>query len=506
MSASGENNVILKVQRFAKVFCNDTRGIILPYMTFMLVVIVGVSVLALDGARLMGLQTQLQAGADALALAGAAELDRLPDSINRATNAINNLVTNPTLVGAGSNEAVQVSDIQFLRSLPPDDSEPISPDNVTTDPTRARFVQVSVEPVTLSTLLPASIFGGSDKVTVSAQAVGGFDQVLCNSIPLFVCNPFETEHMTYYDATQALVEANNDKSINRKLVRFASMQTKREANAAGDFGYLRPATGALPANTCGPRESDGVAQAMAVSRLRTCIKLSGINIQPSDDQAAMDGLNTRFDVYANSFKSCINYAPDENVRRGYVTQGNTDWCVATPSAASWPLPNSSATPLLVDENMMVTSGTGKQVLDTNVAVGDGVWDCATYWNVAHFAGPGSESPPSGCTKSATISRYDVYRYEISYLRDRSRGNEIGAPRCSPPGVSGRRVVYLPIVNCNSSPVAVQSNSQNVPVAAFGRFFLVLPANRYTNGSLYAEFLGLVRPTDKLSRDVVQLYR
>jgi hypothetical protein len=498
--------VICKASHFVRAICSDTRGVILPYMTFMLVVIVGLSVLALDGARLMGLQTSLQAGADALALAGAAELDRLPDSITRAANAINTLVENPTLSGVKSAELVRVADVQFLRSLPADDGDPISADNVTTDPTRARFVQVIIEPVTLSTILPASIFGGSSNVTVSAQAVAGFDQVLCNSIPLFVCNPFETEHMTYYEATQALVEANNDKSINRKLVRLISMQSKKAANAPGDFGYVRPATGALPANTCGPRDGEGVAQAMAVSRIRACIKLSGINVQSSDDQAAMDGLNTRFDIYANSFKSCINYAPDENVRRGYVVQGNTNWCIAAPSAATWPLPNPSASPLPVDENMVVINGSGNQELDTRVTVGDGVWDCAAYWNIAHFAGPGREAPPPGCSKSATISRYDVYRYEMSYLGDRSRANEIGAPRCSPPGVSGRRVVHVPIVNCNSSPVAVQNNSQNVPVAAFGRFFLVLPANRYTGGSLYAEFLGLVSPTDKLSRDIVQLYR
>jgi hypothetical protein len=162
--------------------------------------------------------------------------------------------------------------------------------------------------------------------------------------------------------------------------------------------------------------------------------------------------------------------------------------------------------LPVDENMVAINGAGNQVLDTRVTVGDGVWDCATYWSVAHFAGLGREAPPPGCSKSATISRYDVYRYEMSYLDDRSRANEIGVPRCSPPGVSGRRVVYVPIVNCNSNPIAVQNNAQNVPVAAFGKFFLVLPANRYTNGSPYAEFLGLVSPTDKLSRDVVQLYR
>ena len=61
----------------------------LPYVTIMLVIFVGVGALALDGARATSLQTQLQKGADALAIAGAAELDRLTTSTSRATNAIN---------------------------------------------------------------------------------------------------------------------------------------------------------------------------------------------------------------------------------------------------------------------------------------------------------------------------------------------------------------------------------------------------------------------------------
>ena len=98
-----------------------------------------------------------------MALAGAAELDRLPDSMSRATNAINNLVSNPALSGAPSSETVQVFEIQFLRSLPTEDSEAISLDNVTVNPTRARFVHITVEPVMLSTILSAAVFGGFEK-------------------------------------------------------------------------------------------------------------------------------------------------------------------------------------------------------------------------------------------------------------------------------------------------------------------------------------------------------
>ena len=100
-------------KQFARAFWKDTSGVILPYVTVMLVVIVGLSVLALDGARLMSLHTQLQNGADALALAGAAELDRLPDAETRARTAIGRLLTNSTLFGSGTNRTIVVSNIQF---------------------------------------------------------------------------------------------------------------------------------------------------------------------------------------------------------------------------------------------------------------------------------------------------------------------------------------------------------------------------------------------------------
>ena len=92
ISATAAGTVAAKVAQSIKAFWGDTDGVILPYVTVMLVVIVGVSVLALDGSRYMSLQTQLQNGADALALAGAAELDRTPTAIERATRAINRLI------------------------------------------------------------------------------------------------------------------------------------------------------------------------------------------------------------------------------------------------------------------------------------------------------------------------------------------------------------------------------------------------------------------------------
>jgi hypothetical protein len=55
-------------------------------------------------------------------------------------------------------------------------------------------------------------------------------------------------------------------------------------------------------------------------------------------------------------------------------------------------------------------------------------------------------------------------------------------------------------------VPVLGDARRVPAAAFGRFFLVLPAQLGTNGNPYAEFMGLVKRSDPLSADTVQLHR
>jgi CTP:molybdopterin cytidylyltransferase MocA len=95
---------------------------------------------------------------------------------------------------------------------------------------------------------------------------------------------------------------------------------------------------------------------------------------------------------------------------------------------------------------------------------------------------------------------------LNFLQDRSLGAEFGFPQCVPAGVANRRVVTAAIINCGSTPVPMYAQAQGVPVAAFGRFFLVLPALQGTSGNPYGEFLGLVKRSDPSSSDMVQLYR
>jgi hypothetical protein len=138
-------------------------------------------------------------------------------------------------------------------------------------------------------------------------------------------------------------------------------------------------------------------------------------------------------------------------------------------------------------------------------MGEGNWDFDSYWQVNH----GDSEPPQNLN-GGVPSRYRVYRYEIEqgHVADVSLGGESGAPACYRGGdLSGtpdRRILHAAIVNCQS--LQLESEVQfNVPVAAFGKLFLTLPLGR-SQTDLYVEMVGLVRPGDGVSFDVVQLYR
>src|SRR6185436_10389178 len=194
------------LRRALKDFRNDQSGIALIYVTAALPVIIGLSLLAIDVGRLSSLQSSLQHGADALALAGAGELDRRSDAITRANLAIAELVTTNTSLFATTVVTIDENSIAtpcFLSSLPASDATPIDPSNClpVSDATEieessvsARFVQVIVTPKNFNTIFPVTFLGGAtNSAQSSAEAVAGMDQAVCNFTPLFMCNPFEPE-------------------------------------------------------------------------------------------------------------------------------------------------------------------------------------------------------------------------------------------------------------------------------------------------------------------------
>jgi hypothetical protein len=467
----------------------------------MLVVIVGVSVLALDAARYMSLQTQLQNGADALAIAGAAELDRLPDAETRSVNAINTLLSNSSLFGAGAEKTVRAASVQFYSRLPPTDDRPLSAGVVAADPTQARFVSIAVRPVTLTTILPATFFGGTNRMTTGASAVAGFDQVVCEAAPIFVCNPYEVAGMMYEQASGALQAAAADPAARRRLMRLRQYHRGGDRYQAGDYGFLSAAN-------LGATSIDLIA-AIASARPTACFSQNSIRLRPGFEPSVREGINVRFDIYDGAMAAArndSNYRPSENVRKGFVGGGAGsagNMCNAQP-ATFWPIgtPPNQATGLPLDRTWPLM----------NALMGNGDWDFDTYWQVNH--GPAGRDTPviDGRQASNTNppSRYAVYRYEIEhgFVADRSPGGESGAPACYAGGVLAdtpdRRVLQMPIINCQS--LGISGGGQiDVPVAAFGKFFVTLPLTR-AQTDLYMELVDLVKPGDPGNFEMVQLYR
>ena len=194
-----------KLHKLIGSLAKDRHGAALVSVSMLLPVLIGGGLLAVDAGRLYNPQTSLQGGADALALASAAELNRrpafggAPSSIDRATNAINNLVQNQSRFGTSGRAKFTVSNVRFLSGLPATEHDEITVDYETTISTEARYVEVTVTPATMNIIFPVTYIGGaSNQVTMSAVAVAGVD--VCQFTPLYTCNPYEGLPTTVYDA------------------------------------------------------------------------------------------------------------------------------------------------------------------------------------------------------------------------------------------------------------------------------------------------------------------
>src|SRR5262249_1022436 len=161
------------------------------------------------------------------------------------------------------------------------------------DGTNARFVSVAVRPVTLATILPAPLFGGAGMVTTGASPGAGFDPVVCAVTPLFVCNPFEVDGMSYDQATLALQEAAADPSRQRRLI-LLRQNGGTAAYGPGDYGFL-DSDSLNPGTTA-------IVDALGSVHPTACFRQSGINVRPGFVASVRDGINVRFDLYGGACK------------------------------------------------------------------------------------------------------------------------------------------------------------------------------------------------------------
>ena len=510
----------------------DRSAIALIYVTVTLPVLIGFALLAIDVGRLTTLHSTLQHGADALALAGGAELDRRPDAIVRSNRAISNLINgNRSLFGttAVTINSSSVSTRYFAaipgQGLSGTDADPMpsgaglsaasADDNMS-----ARFIEVTVTPVGFNTIFPASFIGGFNTTTASATAVAGFDAAVCDFTPMFICNPYEDSTNTDIMEATELYKHFDRVNYPARIKRLINMKQTGGGSAQyfpGNFGFLVP-PGASSPGAAELRNYVGMAVPPA------CFVANGVELRTGNIESVRFGFNTRFDQYdgpMNSNRNNPDFRPAENVRRGVANdKSNGQGSACNPnedaSTAHSGLPRDDC---FASNSCPYMGG----------RMGDGVWDKTTYWSEAH----NGASLPSAISGS-DVSRYDVYTYELADMANRVQddsngtplGGEVGYPACynGPSGsissTPDRRIFHAAVLNCRALDTSVEygpirgGSSNELPVVAFVKFFLTeLVGGDKTNtsaadGDVWAEMVGIDMPgqANSVARDIVQLYR
>ncbi|MER9403242.1 pilus assembly protein TadG-related protein [Mesorhizobium caraganae] len=509
--------------RTVRAFWHDQGGIALILVSIMLPAIIGLSLLAIDMSRMNNLDNDLQKGTDALALAAAAELNGRSDAWTRADNALTNLVSNETMFSAGgivplttgSGTATVDSTYSacrskgqiswcFLASIPTNDSDPIIPANYAASAIATRFIQVKAQPESFTSMFPVSVSSSGSATdtsyNLSAVSVAGFTSGVCDFTPVFICNPYENDPDGH-----TLDEAVTNPALHRRLIELRKVGNGAAAGP-GNFGFLEPPEGV-------GNGAQALAQTIATSRPIGCYSAQGVTTKTGQNAGPVqDAFNVRFGIRAGgSHFNSPEYGPALNVRKGASTGGNGNGN-GNGNGGGNQCPA---------YNQLTFNGTGNMGLPRDLTapnmggrMGDGNWPLPNYWST-NF---GSTTHPSSWDTTKP-TRYEVYKYEIAngLVGTASTGGEVGTPpnACQPPVTTvDRRLIYGAILNCSALEQAndLSGHSANLPVEAFGSFFLTEPVSSPSDdASVMVELVDITGrggqgTLDNFLRDEAQLYR
>ena len=496
----------------------DERGTILVQFSIYIIAIMGMIGLALDGGRFILLNNSLQGLADAAALAGAAQLDGLPDAITRADAAAQAAANNnpPRWYDVGGSSTITTAYYSAL-----------APDNSASGPTDANYIKVTTasSQVAPSFLTAVSVFTKSavaNNTTTATAWAQGNNLANCRPTQSFMCNPFESSEAN-------LGHAENFSSPNVSV--GTMFHLVNGAGAPGNWGLLIPP----PPLSQNPHDQTPF---WAESTTGTCTagntqgKVRTGNIAKD----AQNGMNVRFDSPiasgdkslsapivitgfnqgggANGF-SCNRIDPIQggngtpatpctgsNMPTGCPAGGfqQTDSNASAYDTACNSFPGSCPLPR---DRTLTTVSTGNAAW-SQVVMGNGAntADLQAYWQNHH-----------GGTYPGYTTRWAMYQDEVNSAN--GAGNwltetvEPHGPVCkkSTVGDASRRLINVAVVDCNYWNI--QGTSHPLPPTyMLAQFFMTEPA--LSDGSIYAELVGTVQAgtaaANNILRRIVRLVR
>jgi Flp pilus assembly protein TadG len=456
-------------------FLTDDRGAIAPMVGMSLALMLAVGGLAWDVSRGFALRAELEAAADAAALAGATQLDGTDGARARATTAAQgSLVTNGQKLAdnAEANSTTNAA-ITYLVDL--------TTRTVAGNDADANFIQVNIAPRNMGLVFGA--FTAVANFQVRAHAVAGYGAAICKVPPLMVCNPDEASGETTFDA---------DAHIGAGMI----LKTKpgNDPWGPGNFGYLS-VTG-----------EDGIKEAMGkVTPQIQCFGTTA-ETQPGNITSAEQYFNTRFGFFygsANNLKSNVDYMPSQNT----ITGRGNDCSLA----ASTYTQCGGATPATMGlpRDCCAYSG-GSCTGPENSALGTGVWERSMYLTVNHNGATlptnwTSYGPNPTCAGCTAPTRYQLYKWENSLIAAgapfpantfQQQANDAYGATCYTggainPNAPDRRTISAVVVNCIAEDIR---GHEDVAIVGYLDIFLTEPVQTIGSGgsssmAIYGEIIG-----------------
>ncbi len=483
-----------------RVFRKDESGYILVLGLIVMPVFIGFGLLIIDVGRGNNAHADLSAAADAVALAGARELDGGDDAIDRAKFAMAQVTNSVAMLSStepGRRETLVYQDasgnefeVVFLQEIPADDTDDIDFSKATTDSALAEYVYVRAQSENLGTafLNPVSLL--RDSVPVAAVAVAtSLPDVICDVPPLYICNPFEFDGAGNY-VGEELQHRFAAGDLHARMIRLHPKGS--DAPAPGNFGFL---------SVDGTSSADAIRDVFAGASNPTCYGADTVTTSPGAANSISQGLNTRFDIYTGPYS---NYNPNSpnafpigpavNVRKGIrpdvLPNGNVDHCFGPSSGTVGDDhimgPNGLFNANGVDDGVfgfpdnLVMTPPNQGV--AGAFAGVGAWDAQNYLDRNYGAGAHDAGAiPRFFPAASEPSRFDVYRYELDQgiYTETSPQGESGEALCGPSkgqpinpiAEPDRRVMVAAVLDCGQVP---GGGVTEFPVNSFASVFLTRP--------------------------------
>lgn len=413
--------------RWIRGLWRDTSGAVAPVVALSLVGLIAAGGIAFDYAHMAAMHTELQNAADQAALAAATQLDGGSDAQTRATAAAQSLLRNTSMfasdAGADSGDSakVTIAQVNFYKSY---DDLYDTFGEAAAGGSDARVVEVVVGGRTADYAL-TPIVGLFSSGSISARAAASLSSAVCNVPPLMMCVPSGAEFPA-------------DSDIGKGVLLQPGPNVG--AWAPGDYGYLDFGNGA-----------SGVSTNLGVNNeAGGCVDMTdGIPTEPGNKASVTDSLNSRFDLYPVASKACVpgsgDYCPSQNTQKDLAktyevaVNGTSDTVPANPLDS-----NCTGTPgsKLVDSSNTVDQGgfslgTPPQGMPRddchvsgtctpNAKFGDGRWGRDSYLGAINGTTASAVAAAVGKTV-ATLTRYDVYKWQLADAANRLKAKSIPVP-------------------------------------------------------------------------------